>query len=149
MKITRGMTEPIRVIADAARLVAQGDLTQKIESGSTNELGELARRFNGMVINLRESASRQESRDWFNTAQNEFGDQMRGARKIDSLARNVVRSLPSTCMFRWARSTSLTGHSASNCPEATRSEHTINSPTILALVKAWLAKLLWRKSISS
>jgi len=49
---TRRIVRPIVRLSDAAKLVAQGDLTQTIDSQATDEIGELARCFNWMVSNL-------------------------------------------------------------------------------------------------
>lgn len=50
--ITSHIVRPIVRLSGAAELVAQGDLTQRIASEATDEIGELATCFNWMVSNL-------------------------------------------------------------------------------------------------
>jgi diguanylate cyclase (GGDEF)-like protein/PAS domain S-box-containing protein len=48
------MTRPIQTISAAARQIAEGDLTRRVEIRSRDEAGELARSFNKMVDRLQE-----------------------------------------------------------------------------------------------
>lgn len=47
--LARGMTSPLREIADAARAMADGDWDQRVRDTSSDEVGELARAFNDMA----------------------------------------------------------------------------------------------------
>lgn len=49
---TRRIVRPIRNLSRAASLVAEGDLSQAIDSDATDEIGDLSRCFNRMVANL-------------------------------------------------------------------------------------------------
>ena len=52
MRITQGITNPVRSLAGALALVAKGDLNQEIEIKSKDEIGELSTSFNRMVNEL-------------------------------------------------------------------------------------------------
>ncbi|WP_306591723.1 methyl-accepting chemotaxis protein [Geothrix sp. 21YS21S-4] len=61
--ITRGITRPLQAVGAVIETVAQGDLTQRVEIDSTDELGELGRILNTtneglreMVLQIQESA---------------------------------------------------------------------------------------------
>ncbi len=51
--IIRRLTSPLRDLAQAADRVATGDLNVEVRADSSDELGKLARAFNGMAANLR------------------------------------------------------------------------------------------------
>ncbi len=46
--LARGMTKPLRDMADAARMMARGDYSQRVETSSRDEVGALAEAFNRM-----------------------------------------------------------------------------------------------------
>ncbi|ACC75350.1 methyl-accepting chemotaxis protein [Paraburkholderia phymatum] len=50
--ITRGITRPIHRAVDLAEAVAQGDLTQRLETGSNDEIGRLQHALKNMIENL-------------------------------------------------------------------------------------------------
>ena len=47
-----GMTSPLRQMTEAARRMAAGDYAVRVDTGSTDEVGELARAFNTMAADL-------------------------------------------------------------------------------------------------
>lgn len=47
--LARGMTSPLREMADAARRMADGDWNQRVTATSTDEVGDLGRAFNDMA----------------------------------------------------------------------------------------------------
>ena len=47
-----GMTSPLRQMTEAARRMAAGDYDVRVQTGSTDEVGELARAFNTMSADL-------------------------------------------------------------------------------------------------
>ena len=53
IKITRGITNPVRKLAGALGMVAKGDLSQQVETKAKDEIGELSRSFNQMVGDLK------------------------------------------------------------------------------------------------
>jgi len=52
--LARGMTSPLREMAAAARAMARGDYARRVTASSHDEVGELARAFNGMAAQLAE-----------------------------------------------------------------------------------------------
>ena len=52
--LARGMTSPLREMADAAAAMARGDYGRRVTATSRDEVGELARAFNAMAVQLAE-----------------------------------------------------------------------------------------------
>ena len=53
--LARGMTSPLREMADAARAMAKGNYDRRVAATSRDEVGELARAFNKMAAELAET----------------------------------------------------------------------------------------------
>jgi len=53
--IGRTLSDPLRSLAGTARRMAEGDLSSRAASGRRDEIGELARQFNGMAESLEKS----------------------------------------------------------------------------------------------
>jgi two-component system, NtrC family, sensor kinase len=62
MKVANQISRPIRAMANAAKKIADGDYSQKVEITSNDEIGFLANNFNIMVSEL--VRAHQELRDW-------------------------------------------------------------------------------------
>ncbi|MBI3932025.1 MAG: HAMP domain-containing protein [Acidobacteria bacterium] len=52
------IARPVRQLAEGARRVAGGDLGQRVDAGTTDEIGDLARAFNAMTADLEASHER-------------------------------------------------------------------------------------------
>ncbi|MBN1570472.1 MAG: cache domain-containing protein [Acidobacteria bacterium] len=65
MMVANKISKPIRAMADAARKIADGDYSQKVEISSDDETGFLANNFNNMVSEL--VRAHQELREWGET----------------------------------------------------------------------------------
>lgn len=52
--LARGMISPLREMADAATAMSRGDYTRRVRDHSRDEVGDLARAFNGMAADLAE-----------------------------------------------------------------------------------------------
>jgi two-component system, NtrC family, sensor kinase len=65
MKIADKISRPVRGMADAARQIAEGDYSQKVEISSNDEIGFLANNFNTMVSKL--VRAQQELKEWAET----------------------------------------------------------------------------------
>ena len=50
--LARGMTSPLRSMTAAARAMARGDYSRRVQATSRDEVGELARAFNRMAADL-------------------------------------------------------------------------------------------------
>ncbi|MCE9668724.1 methyl-accepting chemotaxis protein [Myxococcus stipitatus] len=51
--VSRRVVRPVRALAEAARRVARGDLSVRVEESSGDEVGQLSQAFNAMVTELR------------------------------------------------------------------------------------------------
>ena len=56
--LSRALVRPLEWLARAAGAVARGDLSQKVTTGTRNEIGALGSTFNLMTVRLRESRTR-------------------------------------------------------------------------------------------
>jgi two-component system NtrC family sensor kinase len=65
IRIANRISRPIHAMADAARKIAEGDYSQKVETSSSDEIGFLANNFNAMVAEL--VRAHQELREWGET----------------------------------------------------------------------------------
>ncbi len=65
MTVAHNISQPIRTMAHAARKIAEGDYSQKVEVSSNDEIGFLAKNFNRMVSEL--VRAHQELREWGET----------------------------------------------------------------------------------
>lgn len=52
--LARGMTSPLREMADASKAMARGDYSRRVRATSRDEVGDLARAFNAMSADLAE-----------------------------------------------------------------------------------------------
>lgn len=55
MRLSRGITTPIRKLAEATEKIGHGDLTVQVEEKSEDEIGLLINSFNSMVLQLRQN----------------------------------------------------------------------------------------------
>jgi signal transduction histidine kinase len=53
--LARGMTSPLREMADATQAMASGDYSRRVTASSSDEVGDLARAFNAMAADLAET----------------------------------------------------------------------------------------------
>jgi PAS domain S-box-containing protein len=84
--LSRGIVNPIRRMAHAARRLALGDLDARVPEGSTTEVGDLARAFNYMVASVRGSRESLETQNAELEAQ-----QLALERALDGLAEQKQR----------------------------------------------------------
>ncbi|MCP4547216.1 MAG: response regulator [bacterium] len=91
--VTRGIVRPIVILSNAAKRVANGDISQGIISRTNDEIGELSESFNTMVDSLRDADDTQKRENWIKTAQTEIAEEMRGEQSIGSLTRRIVTYL--------------------------------------------------------
>ena len=75
--ITRGVRNTVSEVGRAARALAVGDVSSNVTVSSNDEIGEMARSFNGMILNIRSLAKSAESigRGDYGTAVNVRGKQ--------------------------------------------------------------------------
>ncbi len=81
---SRWITKPIRHLSSASAAIASGDLNQKVEVKSVNELGILSQSFNQMAAQLKESFEQLEIRVEQRTAQ------LNKAKKVAEVAKEAA-----------------------------------------------------------
>ncbi len=86
--LSRNLTRPIRTLVQAARMVGQGDLQQKIEVTSNDELAELTTEFNRMAERLRISQKKMEA--WNATIQQKVEQRTEELLKSELKFRNLM-----------------------------------------------------------
>lgn len=70
--IGNGITRSINLLMDAAQGVTNGNLDQEIDISGSDEVGDLARYFNTMLVNLRETMASQVAKDYIENVINEY-----------------------------------------------------------------------------
>lgn len=84
---TNMITRPIRELVHATRKVAEGDLTYRVPSTSSDEIGELASSFNRMTESL--SRAEQELKGWTRTLEEKVQER---TRELENTQRQLIRS---------------------------------------------------------
>jgi two-component system sensor histidine kinase BaeS len=93
--LARGMTAPLRQMADAARRMAAGDYSAPVDTTSTDEVGELARAFTSMARELQ--ANDAQRRAMIAAVSHELRTPLSAQRALlENLADGVVTPDPST-----------------------------------------------------
>jgi two-component system NtrC family sensor kinase len=77
---TNRIVRPLRDMAEATRVIAQGDLSHKVEVGSRDEIGVLADSFNEMTEHLREANAKLV--EWGTTLERKVEERTRELRDI-------------------------------------------------------------------
>ncbi len=70
--LTRVLTNPLRNLMEAIQATAQGDLSRTVKIGSSDEIGELGKSFNRMVVELK--TSRDEIEEYSRTLEEKVED---------------------------------------------------------------------------
>ena len=79
---TTRIVRPLQRMAVAARQIAKGDLSQKVEVDSRDEIGELAGSFNQMTADLRKA--NEELIDWGTTLERKVAERTRELRDVQA-----------------------------------------------------------------
>jgi signal transduction histidine kinase len=91
--LAKGMTLPLREMAKAARRMATGDYTQRVETSSVDEVGQLAAAFNSMAEAVAD-ADRQQ-RDLIGNVSHELRTPIAGLRAtLENIIDGVTESTP-------------------------------------------------------
>jgi len=147
--ITSRIVRPIARLSEGAKCVSRGDLNRRIESESTDELGELAQSFNGMVTGCARRQTSSKGRIGSRPPKRNWATRCAVSRTSARLLETWSLTWPSTWAPNSARSTSSIGHGISNWSAATRSAHARTSPTGSASAKGWSGRPPSKKSASS
>lgn len=92
---TRRIIRPILRLSGAAALVAGGNLGEKIEVKSQDEIGDLGRSFNIMVEALKEHKNSEELKEWFQAGRVELSFVLSGNKDLVEHSRRIVTFLAS------------------------------------------------------
>jgi two-component system NtrC family sensor kinase len=84
---TNMITGPIKKLVFATRRVAEGDLSYRVQGTSNDEIGELARSFNGMTESL--SRAERELKDWAKTLEEKVEER---TIELQQTQRQLIRS---------------------------------------------------------
>jgi signal transduction histidine kinase/HAMP domain-containing protein/DNA-binding response OmpR family regulator len=87
------LTTQIRAMADVSTAVTEGDLTRSITVEAAGEVAVLKDKVNEMIVNLRETTSRNADQDWLKTNLNRFTRLMQGQRDLVTVARTILSEL--------------------------------------------------------
>jgi signal transduction histidine kinase len=91
--LAKGMTKPLRDMAKAARNMATGDYTQRVETSSVDEVGQLAAAFNSMAQGVAD-ADRQQ-RDLIGNVSHELRTPIAGLRAtLENIMDGVTEPTP-------------------------------------------------------
>ncbi len=97
------VTGPVEDLAEAARAVSRGDLTQRVDPGGDAELAALGRAFNEMTDNLRDHVEELErSRHEFQAAMARLGDVLVSTHDIGGIIDVVLEACVLTLRVREA-----------------------------------------------
>jgi signal transduction histidine kinase len=91
--LAKGMTKPLRDMSKAARHMATGDYTQRVETSSVDEVGQLATAFNSMAAAVAD-ADRQQ-RDLIGNVSHELRTPIAGLRAtLENIIDGVTKPTP-------------------------------------------------------
>lgn len=91
--VSKSISKHILSLVHAADSIAKGNLKQKINIVSDDEIGFLARSFKIMTDNLSDSKKKQDELDWLKVGQNELNEKMRGDLDENTLAQRAISFL--------------------------------------------------------
>ncbi len=104
--LARGMTQPLRDMAAAARKMASGDYGQRVDTASRDEVGQLARAFNRMTAEL--AGVEQQRRELVANVSHELKTPISALRAhLENLLDGVERPDPDTLQVMLAQSERL------------------------------------------
>ncbi|MER7769368.1 ATP-binding protein [Kitasatospora sp. NPDC096140] len=93
--LAHGLTAPLREMTDAARAMASGDYSRRVEVNSRDEIGELAAAFNGMAADL--EAADQHRRELVANVSHELRTPIAALRAVlENVVDGVVQPNPAT-----------------------------------------------------
>ncbi len=91
--IVRRIVKPVIQLSLATKKVVEGDLSQLTEIKTKDEIGDLGRSFNTMVMTIKENLEGNQLKEWFQAGQMELNNVMRGNQDLVKLSRKVITFL--------------------------------------------------------
>ncbi|MBN3905644.1 MAG: response regulator [Nostoc sp. NMS1] len=92
--LTRHISAPLKQVSDLAERMADGDLSVSLpDSDRYDEIGVLARTFNQMIVNLRNTTQKNEEQNWLKSNLAEFTQMLQGQRNLETVSRMILSNL--------------------------------------------------------
>jgi len=88
--VSRMITQPLARLVDVAQSVAKGDLSQRIEVLSEDEVGLLGEAFNQMTTGLAKVTTDNERQIWLATGREKLATRLSGLHDLQTLAKNTI-----------------------------------------------------------
>ena len=92
-QLAANLTTQVRAIADVATAVTKGDLTRNITVQAQGEVAALKDNINSMIVNLRETTSRNAEQDWLKTNLAKFTRMMQGQKNLTTVSQMILSEL--------------------------------------------------------
>jgi HAMP domain-containing protein/CheY-like chemotaxis protein/signal transduction histidine kinase len=92
-QLAANLTTQVRAIADVATAVTKGDLTRNITVQAQGEVAALKDNINSMIVNLRETTSRNAEQDWLKTNLAKFTRMMQGQKNLQTVSQMILSEL--------------------------------------------------------
>ncbi len=92
-QLAANLTTQVRAIADVATAVTKGDLTRNITVQAQGEVAALKDNINSMIVNLRETTSRNAEQDWLKTNLAKFTRMMQGQKSLTNVSQMILSEL--------------------------------------------------------
>ncbi len=84
------LNRPLNRLASGAQLLGKGNLSHRIETTTSDELGAVTRSFNTMAQEMEDSKQKADQLNWVRQGMLELDEQLRGDLSLESVCKNVV-----------------------------------------------------------
>jgi CheY-like chemotaxis protein len=92
--LTKNISQPLYEISKVTEQLAVGDLSVRVSADKRqDEIGVLARGFNHMIANLRETTTRNEDQNWLKSNLAQFTQMLQGQRSLETLSTMILSEL--------------------------------------------------------
>jgi HAMP domain-containing protein/CheY-like chemotaxis protein/signal transduction histidine kinase len=91
--LAANLTNQVRAIAEVSTAVTKGDLTRSITVEAQGEVAALKDNINEMILNLKETTSKNTEQDWLKTNLARFTRMLQGQRDMKTVAQMVLSEL--------------------------------------------------------
>src|SRR5206468_5570474 len=94
-QLAANLTTQVRAIAEVATAVTKGDLTRSIKVEASGEVASLKDNINEMIVNLKDTTSKNSEQDWLKTNLAKFSRMLQGQKDMLTVARLILSELAS------------------------------------------------------
>ncbi|HEV8610089.1 MAG TPA: HAMP domain-containing protein, partial [Thermoanaerobaculia bacterium] len=92
-QLAANLTTQVRAIAEVATAVTKGDLTRSIKVEASGEVASLKDNINEMIVNLKDTTSKNSEQDWLKTNLAKFSRMLQGQRDLETVGELVLSEL--------------------------------------------------------